>query len=299
MVLARFRPAGRDGDRHHGFGRPVLLQVSRQDRLGLDKPRGFSVIGEAEAVAFLADQPVTLDLGRRQGVRGDARKRRHPHDRPDAGDGPRRTDAPLRRDGRQALPSVARAGRARGAARPRRQERLGRDDIRHGSRMASGDLVPVLRALSEKVSARLKKAGIAGRTVVLKLKTQDFSLAHPQPASRRSDAACRPHFPDRAADAGEGDRRHALPAARHRRSALGRTTAPTRRTWSMRAPPSGRRRNARSTACARNSGARRSALASPSADATAFSARTANSYCCFTQGVALSNSRLLSSPVSE
>jgi DNA polymerase-4 len=36
--------------------------------------------------------------------------------------------------------------------------------------------VPVLRALSEKVSARLKKAGIAGRTVVLKLKTQDFKI---------------------------------------------------------------------------------------------------------------------------
>ena len=31
-------------------------------------------------------------------------------------------------------------------------------------------------ALSEKVSARLKKSGIAGRTVVLKLKTQDFKL---------------------------------------------------------------------------------------------------------------------------
>ena len=41
---------------------------------------------------------------------------------------------------------------------------------------ASADLVPVLRALSEKVSARLKKAGIAGRTVVLKLKTQDFKI---------------------------------------------------------------------------------------------------------------------------
>jgi DNA polymerase-4 len=39
---------------------------------------------------------------------------------------------------------------------------------------AMGELVPVLRALSEKVSARLKKSGIAGRTVVLKLKTQDF-----------------------------------------------------------------------------------------------------------------------------
>ena len=41
---------------------------------------------------------------------------------------------------------------------------------------SSADLVPVLRALSEKVSARLKKAGIAGRTVVLKLRTQDFKI---------------------------------------------------------------------------------------------------------------------------
>ncbi len=38
------------------------------------------------------------------------------------------------------------------------------------------DLVPVLRALSEKVSSRLKKAGIAGSTVVLKLKTSDFRI---------------------------------------------------------------------------------------------------------------------------
>jgi DNA polymerase IV len=36
--------------------------------------------------------------------------------------------------------------------------------------------VPVLRSLSEKVSARLKKAGIAGRTIVLKLRTQDFKI---------------------------------------------------------------------------------------------------------------------------
>jgi DNA polymerase IV len=36
------------------------------------------------------------------------------------------------------------------------------------------DLVPILRRLSEKVSARLKKHAIAGQTVVLKLKTADF-----------------------------------------------------------------------------------------------------------------------------
>ena len=42
---------------------------------------------------------------------------------------------------------------------------------------SSTDLVPILRALSEKVSARLKKSGIAGRTIVLKLKTQDFKIS--------------------------------------------------------------------------------------------------------------------------
>ena len=36
------------------------------------------------------------------------------------------------------------------------------------------DLLPVLRSLSEKVSARLKKSHIAGQTIVLKLKSADF-----------------------------------------------------------------------------------------------------------------------------
>jgi DNA polymerase-4 len=52
--------------------------------------------------------------------------------------------------------------------------------------------VPVLRALSEQVSRRLKKAALAGHTVVLKLKTQDFKTrtrnrrleAHTQLADR-------------------------------------------------------------------------------------------------------------------
>ena len=38
------------------------------------------------------------------------------------------------------------------------------------------ELVPILRSLSEKVSRRLKAADIAGRTVVLKLKSRDFKL---------------------------------------------------------------------------------------------------------------------------
>ena len=59
------------------------------------------------------------------------------------------------------------------AARPRasapRPPSRRTSPIRAGSR-------PILRALSEKVSRRLKQRGLAGRTVTLKLKTGDFRL---------------------------------------------------------------------------------------------------------------------------
>ena len=87
------------------------------------------------------------------------------------------------------------------ASRPGRQERVGRNHLRHRSRFAWPTWCRCCAALSEKVSARLKKSGIAGRTVVLKLKTQDFKTAHPQPPARRPDPAGRPHLPDRAAPA--------------------------------------------------------------------------------------------------
>jgi len=41
---------------------------------------------------------------------------------------------------------------------------------------AAADLVPVLHAMSEKVSARLKKSQLTGRTIVLKLRTRDFKI---------------------------------------------------------------------------------------------------------------------------
>ena len=54
------RAGCREGDRHHRFGRPLLsASSSPRSRPTSDKPRGFSVIGEAEAVGFLATQPVT------------------------------------------------------------------------------------------------------------------------------------------------------------------------------------------------------------------------------------------------
>ncbi|ODT15333.1 MAG: DNA polymerase IV, partial [Mesorhizobium sp. SCN 65-12] len=139
------------------------------------KPRGFSVIGEAEAPGFLAGQPVTLIWGVGKAFA-----------------------AALERDGIRTIGQVQRMERGdlmrRYGVMGDRLHRLsrGQDDRRvdpdQDSKSVSAettfdidiaaldDLVPVLRGLSEKVSARLKKAGIAGRTVVLKLKTQDFKL---------------------------------------------------------------------------------------------------------------------------
>ncbi|MBX3567206.1 MAG: DNA polymerase IV [Rhizobiaceae bacterium] len=141
----------------------------------LRKPRGFAVIGQAEAVGFLAQQPVTLIWGVGKAFA-----------------------ATLERDGIRTIGQIQKMDEAdllrRYGTMGTRLYRLSRgDDVRqvhpdHDAKSVSAettfdsdlatmdDLVPVLRALSEKVSARLKRAHIAGRTVVLKLKTQDFKL---------------------------------------------------------------------------------------------------------------------------
>jgi DNA polymerase IV len=139
------------------------------------KPRGFSIIGQAEAVGFLAEQPVTMIWGVGKAFA-----------------------ATLEQDGIRMISQLQRMELGelmrRYGTMGDRLYRLsrGQDDRRvvpdHDAKSVSAettfdtdlasaaDLVPVLRALSEKVSARLKKAGIAGRTVVLKLKTHDFKI---------------------------------------------------------------------------------------------------------------------------
>nr|WP_325261037.1 DNA polymerase IV [uncultured Rhizobium sp.] len=139
----------------------------------LEKPRGFSVIGRAEAVEFLATRPVTTIWG--------------------VG---RAFDATLEADGIRSIGQLQAMNEAdlmrRYGTMGQRLYRLSRgiddrevhlndpaksvsaettffDDIsRHD------DLVPIMRRLSEKVSKRLKSEDLAGQTVVLKLKTADF-----------------------------------------------------------------------------------------------------------------------------
>ena len=137
------------------------------------KPRGLSVIGQAEAKDFLAEQPVTLIWGvgkafaqtlANDGIHRIAQLQQM-----------ERSDL-MRRYGTMGdrLYRLARGDDDRTVHPDRDTKSVSAETTFDTDLSRLDDLVPVLRALSEKVSARLKKAGIAGRTVVLKLKTQDF-----------------------------------------------------------------------------------------------------------------------------
>ncbi|MCP4385002.1 MAG: DNA polymerase IV [Hyphomicrobiales bacterium] len=139
----------------------------------LDKPRGFSVIGQAEALGFLRDKPVSLIWG--------------------VG---RKTQARLEADGLHTIGALQRMNETDLARRygsiGLRLARLARADDRRavdprgGAKSVSAEttlendtadpqiLKAILRKLSEQVSRRLRKADLAGVTVTLKLKTADF-----------------------------------------------------------------------------------------------------------------------------
>jgi DNA polymerase IV len=141
----------------------------------LEKPRGFSVIGQGEAVGFLARQPVSKIWGVGKAF-----------------------NETLARDNIQSIAQLqtmdeARLMKAYGSM-GQRLFRLSRgldtrkvnpeSELKTVSSETTffedlsrlEDLAPILRNLSEKVSRRLKKGGHAGRTLVLKLKSHDFKL---------------------------------------------------------------------------------------------------------------------------
>jgi DNA polymerase-4 len=141
----------------------------------MDKPRGYFVIGEKEALDFLRTMPVSTIWGVGKSF-----------------------EKTLRQDG---ITTVGQLQLIERAELVRRYGTMG-DRLYHLSRGLDDrqvrfeteiksvssettfnadlstyeELLPILRALSEKVSSRLKKKGIAGHTIVLKLKTRDFTL---------------------------------------------------------------------------------------------------------------------------
>jgi DNA polymerase-4 len=141
----------------------------------LDKPRGFAAIGRAEAAAFLAPRPVTFIWGVGQAAA-----------------------AALLRDGIRTIGDLQQRPAAelvrRHGALGERLARLarGEDDRRVDpdapAKSVSAEttfdvdlsdrdaLRRALWPLCETVSRRLKAAHLAGRTITLKLKTEDFRL---------------------------------------------------------------------------------------------------------------------------
>ena len=145
----------------------------------LDKPRGFSVIGRAEAREFLADKPVGLLWGV-----GRALQRRLAHDGI-------RTIGELVRLKEHAL--VARYGKigsslysfARGrddrTVNPERETKSLSTEITLDHDISDPEaLRTTLWKLCETLSARMKKAGLMGQGVTLKLKTRDFRCSRVQ-----------------------------------------------------------------------------------------------------------------------
>jgi DNA polymerase-4 len=141
----------------------------------LDKPRGFSIIGRAEAVSFLDKRPVTLLPGvgkafatslARDGIFtiGDVRRRN-----------PKELGAHFGASGlwlwRLSNADDTRTVEPRSPAKGISAETTFEHDIADKDQLAR-----ILWALCEKVSARAKAADLGGKVVQLKLKTADFKI---------------------------------------------------------------------------------------------------------------------------
>lgn len=141
----------------------------------LDKPRGFSVIGAAEAVSFLAEQSIGLIWGVgkvfQQKLAADGLTTIGQLQKMEAVDLARRYGAMGLR-----LASLAHGRDDRPVSATRETKSVSSETTFDTDISDVARLRAILRRLSEEVSTRLKAADLAGRTVTLKLKTPDFRI---------------------------------------------------------------------------------------------------------------------------
>jgi len=139
----------------------------------LDKPRGFSAIGEAEAMDFLADQPVGLLWGVGKALQSKLRK-----DGIDTVGGLRRFEEVdlMKRYGviGRRLWLFCRGRDERRIEPVSETKSLSAETTFSSDIKDIDELKAVLWKLSEKVSRRLKAAALAGGGISLKLKQADF-----------------------------------------------------------------------------------------------------------------------------
>jgi DNA polymerase-4 len=162
----------------------------------LEKPRGFSVLGRAETFSFLAARPVGFIWGVGKAMQEDLSR---------AGitmigqlQQMEKTEL-MRRFGSMGarLYHLSRGEDQRIVSTDDHSKSISAETTFNSDIRDRAELERILWPLAEKVSRRAKEEGVAGHTVVLKLKTADFklrtrnvSLAHPTLlASRIHDAA--------------------------------------------------------------------------------------------------------------
>ena len=139
----------------------------------MNKPRGFSVVGEAEAISFLRKQSVSIVWGVGKVTQKMLAK-----------DGITELSTVqdmdeielIRRYGSmgQHLARLARGEDSRSIKPSSGSKSVSKETTFNNDRSTSEQLLPVLRKLSQGVSSQLKKKHIAGQTVIVKLKTADF-----------------------------------------------------------------------------------------------------------------------------
>ncbi len=139
----------------------------------LEKPRGFSVIGRAEAKDFLAPKPVSLiwGVGRafQEQLARDGISRIGQLQAMDKFELMKRYGSMGAR-----LYHLARGEDSRRVSPDDETKSIGAETTFNSDIGAYAELERILWRLAEKVSRRAKSAGLAGHTVTLKLKTADF-----------------------------------------------------------------------------------------------------------------------------
>ena len=183
---------------------------------GRDKPRGFAVIGAAEAASLLAPEPVRLlpgvgpALARRLAAQGITL----------LGHLQALSDREAQRRLGDEGPSLAARARGEDARRvdPGRETKsISAETTFNTDLTRPADLQAHLWRLAEKLARRLKEHELSAGGVVLKLKTTDFAIRTRAVAPAEPDGAARPAVRRRQRTAGARGHRDGVPPDRHRR----------------------------------------------------------------------------------
>ena len=141
----------------------------------LDKPRGFSIIGQQETEEFLRTRPVGIIFGV-----GKVARQRYERDGIRLLDDVRQVGAieMARRYGSEGarLHALAFGRDERSVKADRETKSISAETTFDADLSGLGELQPILWRLAEKVADRLRKAELAGGSITLKMKTSNFEI---------------------------------------------------------------------------------------------------------------------------